>query len=127
MKFIILLTLLLGIAVALETTGLEERVRRPRKRTPRPRKSIDAGTLRAPNRPPKCPAEYKTATGKPSRRGSKAALKRVPPEFVDPGLQRRRESAEVLQRLRRQATASDFFECTTPVSSYLASYSLFKG
>lgn len=126
MKFIILLTLLLGIAVALET-GLEERARRPRKRTPRPRKSIDAGTLRAPNRPPKCPAEYKTATGKPSRRGSKAALKRVPPEFVDPGLRRRRESAEALQRLRRQATASDFFECTNPVSSHLASHSLLKG
>ncbi|SPQ27102.1 a1fae60d-66bf-4313-bb7a-55df6bfb6296 [Thermothielavioides terrestris] len=87
MKLVVVLALLLGLAVALESTGLE-----------------------APN----CPNEYRTSLGKPSQHRAKAALKQVPADLIDPDVQRRRESFKAMQRLRSQAQASDFYECTNP-------------
>ncbi|KAK3990787.1 hypothetical protein QBC44DRAFT_264277 [Cladorrhinum sp. PSN332] len=111
MKLFILLTLFLGIALALEASTLEARQRRPRKKTTRPRKFAGAGTFRAATRPAGAPADYKTSTGKASRKRSKDGLKKVPPEFTDPATRLRRREFETLQQLRRQVSASDFFEC----------------
>ncbi|KXX82002.1 hypothetical protein MMYC01_201503 [Madurella mycetomatis] len=114
MKLIILFTFLLGIAVALESAGLEERAGRQRAQIPRPKKFSGAATLRAANRPNDAPSEYETSIGQVARRHSKAAFKRVPPAFIDPSQLRRRESVDVLRKLRRQVLVSDFFECTNP-------------
>ncbi|KAK4460108.1 hypothetical protein QBC42DRAFT_288816 [Cladorrhinum samala] len=111
MKLLIFLTLFLGIALALETASLEARQRRSRKKANRPRKFSGAGAFRAANRPAGAPADYKTSIGKASRKRSRDGLKRVPPEFIDPVQRLRRREFETLQQLRRQVSASDFFEC----------------
>lgn len=115
MKLIILFTFLLGIAVALESAGLEERAGRQRAQIPRPKKFSGAPTLRAANIPANAPSGYKASIGQVARRHSKAAFKRVPPAFIDPSQLRRREGLDALRKLRRQVLVSDFFECTNPV------------
>jgi len=115
MKLLIFLTLFLGIALALETASLEARQRRSRKKANRPRKFSGAGAFRAANRPAGAPADYKTSIGKASRKRSRDGLKRVPPEFIDPVQRLRRREFETLQQLRRQVSASDFFECYNAV------------
>lgn len=89
MKFILALTSLLGVAVAFESSGSQERTPRLRNRAPRPEKlaSVEVQTL-----------EYRTSIGSPTEQRSKSLLTRVP------GLQR-----------RGVPQASDFFECTNPV------------
>jgi len=122
MKLLILITLLIGFALALESAVLEERQgrgsgKRQRKRTSRPKKSTGVATARAPNRPRNAPSDFKTGTGRASVKRNKAALKRVPAEHIDPGMRRRQESYETLRRLRRQAAnANDFYECSNTVS-----------
>ena len=89
MKLTISLTLFLGIAVALESAGLQGRAGRTHTRISRPRE-VTAVEMRS--------AEYRTWTGTPTDQRSTTGLTRVP------GLQRRQEPK-----------ASDFFECTNPV------------
>ncbi|KAK4149665.1 hypothetical protein C8A00DRAFT_37726 [Chaetomidium leptoderma] len=105
MKLIVIFTSLLGVGAALKSAGLEARAERPDKRAPRLR--VVGVEMRAPaiNL-----AEYSTSTSKPTEKRSKSALTKMP------GLQQRRESSEAAQslKLRGEAQASDFFECTNP-------------
>lgn len=119
MKLIAVLTLLLGVAVALEPAGLEDRAKRPHKKCSRPAAYSGATAMRAPKTPPSCPYEYKTSTGKCTVKRSKAALKKVPANFIDRDLQQRQESFRAVQRLRRQTQPSDFYECANSVSANL--------
>ena len=121
MKLLILITLFIGFALALESAVLEERQgrgsgKRQRKKTYRPKKSSGVATARAPNRPRNAPSDFKTTTGRASVKRNKAALKKVPADYIDPGMRRRQESFETLGRLRRQAAnANDFYECSNTV------------
>lgn len=124
MKILFLLTLFIGFALALETAVLEERQgrgsgKRQRKKTYRPKKASGVATSRAPNKPRNAPADYKTGTGKATQRRNKAALKKLPADYIDPGMRRRWESWQTLRRLRRQAAnANDFYECYNAVRTY---------
>ncbi|KAM7205862.1 hypothetical protein V8F33_000692 [Rhypophila sp. PSN 637] len=117
MKLLLLLTLLIGFALALETAVLEERQgrgsgKRQRKKTYRPKKSTGVTTARAPNKPRNAPSDYKTGTGRASSKRNKSALKKLPADYIDAGMRRRWESWQTLRRLRRQAAnANDFYEC----------------
>lgn len=113
MKIFLLITLFLGIVLALETSVLEERAKRQRKKCKRPAKFAGAGAFRAAKRPGGAPADYKTGTGKANVKRAKDGLKRVPPEWLDASARLRRREFETLQQLRsRQVLVSDFFECT---------------
>lgn len=105
MKFTVVLPLLLGIAVALEPAGLAGRASQSQKRSLRPRLSSSAEASRAPNTPRGSPSGYTTSIVEATLLRQKADLKIVPAEFAQ------------LQKLRRQASAADFFECTNPVST----------
>ena len=104
MKLVILVTLLLSAAAALESAGLEDRPRSTRKRVSRPSRAADV-EMRT--------SEYFVSTGIPTEQRSKAALTRAP------GLRKRGEGVEPIKMLRRQEPkASDFFECTNPVRGH---------
>ncbi|KAB5585224.1 hypothetical protein GE09DRAFT_19065 [Coniochaeta sp. 2T2.1] len=113
MKAILLLTLLIGLAVALDFTELDARQRkhRPHKKTSRPKKFDGVSAMRAASRPQGAPAEYKTSTDRATRKMSRANLKRLPADLIDPDQKKRRDSLQTLRLLRRQAAAADFFEC----------------
>lgn len=108
MKLIVIFTSLLGVGAALRSAGIEARAERPDKRAPRLR--VVGVEMRAPaiNL-----AEYSTSTSKPTEKRSKSALTKMP------GLQQRGESSKAAPnlKLRGEAQASDFFECTNPVRS----------
>ncbi|KAK4186493.1 hypothetical protein QBC35DRAFT_268101 [Podospora australis] len=112
MRIFLLITLFLGIALALETSALEERAKRERKKASRPKKFSGAGAFRAAKRPGDAPGDYKTGTGKANVKRAKDGLKRVPAEWLDSVGRRRRREFETLQQLRSRQSASDFFECT---------------
>ncbi|KAK3320420.1 hypothetical protein B0T19DRAFT_240376 [Cercophora scortea] len=114
MKFLFLLALLIGIAMALESSMLEAPIdrKRPHKRTHRPKKGTGASAFRAANKPKDAPASYKTGTGRASRKRPTTALKKVPAELIDPDTKRRRDSLTTLRQLRGLAAANDFYECT---------------
>lgn len=87
--------------------GLEETARQPRKRIPRPRRSMNARTFhRTQGRSP----ELQDGTEKGAPRVYRSG---------DPGLRRRHGSIDVLQRLRREANTDDPVECTNPVGRHL--------
>lgn len=113
MKLLLLLTLLVGLAVALEFAELEDRQykHRSHKKTSRPKKFSGATTMRASRKPSGAPPEYKTSTDKPSRKRSKATLKKLPSDLIDADLRRREESHRTLTLLRRQASVADYYEC----------------
>ncbi|OIW25693.1 hypothetical protein CONLIGDRAFT_717405 [Coniochaeta ligniaria NRRL 30616] len=115
MKLFLLLTLLIGLGMALEFSELDSRQHRHRthKKTSRPKKFTGASSMRAASRPKGAPAEYKTGTDKATRKRSKANLKKMPADLIDPDQKRRRDSLHALRLLRRQATAADFYECGT--------------
>jgi hypothetical protein len=115
MKLLILLTLIIGFAMALEFSELASRQHqhRPHKKTSRPKKFNGTSSMRAASRPKGAPAEYKTATDKATRKRSKANLKKLPADLVDPDEKRRRDSLHISRLPRRQATAADFYECGT--------------
>ena len=116
MKFFILLTLLVSLAFAVELTELEDRARRPHKRSHRPKKfNGGAFTFRAAKRPSDAPEEYKVGTDKPTRKQSKASLQKLPAELIDAETRRRRDGLQALRVLRRQSTAQDFYECQSTV------------
>ncbi len=116
MKVLILLTLLVSLAFAVELAQLEDRARRPHKRSHRPKKFAGgAFTFRAAKRPSDAPAEYKVGTDKPSRKQSKAGLQKLPAELIDAETRRRRDSLQALRVLRRQSTAQDYYECQSAV------------
>ena len=116
MKVFILLTLLVSLAFAAELAQLEDRARRPHKRSHRPKKfGGGAFTFRAAKRPTDAPAEYKVGTDKPSRKQSKASLQKLPAELIDTETRRRRDALQALRVLRRQSTAQDFYECQSAV------------
>jgi hypothetical protein len=119
MKLLFLLTLLIGFAVALEFSELESRQRRHRqhKKTSRPKRFQGASAMRAASKPKGAPAEYKTSTDRATRKRSKANLKKMPADLIDPDQRRRRDSLQTLRLLRRQATAADFFECSVSTLS----------
>lgn len=115
MKLLFLLTLLAGFAMALDFSELDPRQHRhrPHKKTSRPKKFTGASSMRAASRPKGAPAEYKTATDRATRKRSKANLKKMPADLIDPDQKRRRDNLQTLRLLRRQATAADFYECGT--------------
>lgn len=121
MKFILLLGFVLGLAVALEPSGLEGRARRQRRTTTRPRSFSGSPALRMPTRAANAPSDYEVTVTTATRPQSKEALKRIPAEFMHPAMRQRRESFEILRKMRRQALVSDFFECTNPVRRPLCS------
>jgi hypothetical protein len=104
MKLITLFTSFMNVAVALDSAGPEMRVNHLRRRTPRPNKL----TL-----------DYTTSISTPTDQHSKATLHQVPAELVQSAVRPRGESSNsnVPQLERRQLTANDFFECTSPVRS----------
>ncbi|KAL2167361.1 hypothetical protein VTG60DRAFT_1394 [Thermothelomyces hinnuleus] len=89
MRFTLLLTSFLGIALALELSRSESRATRTRQRSARPRlmTGVEMRTL-----------EFRTSVGAPTEKRSKGALTKVP------GLQRRTGAIE----------SRDFYECTNP-------------
>ncbi|KAK3906144.1 hypothetical protein C8A05DRAFT_12093 [Staphylotrichum tortipilum] len=99
MKLVSFLAFFLGIAMALETLGLEKRQGRPYRRITAPIKPI-ALEERA--------SEYAVSTGTPTEHRSKAVLTKVQ------SLGRRRDITDTTKTPRRQAKATDFFECTNP-------------
>ncbi len=103
MKLIALIAFFLGIAAALESPGLEKRQWRTLKRFPAPNKPI-AVEERA--------VEYVVSSGTPTEHRSTAALTKVQ------SLGRRGDMTDTTKTSRRQAKASDFFECTNPVSKF---------
>lgn len=111
MKLLYLLTLLVGLAVAAELSELGERARRPHKQTHRPKKFSGSFTPRAAKRPSNAPDAYKTSMRSATRKRSKAPLKKLPANLIDPDTGRRRASRDALQLLRRQTTANDYYEC----------------
>lgn len=121
MKLLFLLTLLIGFAMAIEFSELDPRQRRhrPHKKTSRPKKFTGSSSMRAASRPKGAPDAYKTGTDRATRKRSKANLKKMPADLIDPDQKRRRDSAHALRLLRRQATAADFYECGTVSASSL--------
>lgn len=73
--------------------------------------------MRAPHKPANAPSAYRVDLDKPSRSRSKASLKKLPAEYIDPDSSMRRsiEAMRALQRLKRQSSANDFFECQSSV------------
>lgn len=130
MKLLLLLTLLITLALALDElhprqAGGARGGSRARKRTSRPKRITgEARASGAARRPANAPARYKVDTDRPTRKRSKSVLTRLPVELIDIdalGLRRRRdawqEGARVAAALRRQATANDFYECQNTVGS----------
>jgi hypothetical protein len=115
MKLLLLLTVLVGLAMALDFSELDTRQRRHRrhKKTSRPKRFSGATAMRAARRPSGAPTDYKTSTGRATHKRSKANLKKLPADLVDPDMKKRSESLHALRLLRRQATAADFYECGT--------------
>jgi hypothetical protein len=116
MKPIALLSLVLGGVVALEASGVDGGAHGLSRRTGRPIKFSGRDVPHAMNKLADAPSGFTISTVEPTEFRSKAALNKVPVEFIEPSLRRRRESFKVLQKLRRQVLVSDFFECTNPVS-----------
>ncbi|KAJ9143364.1 hypothetical protein NKR23_g6694 [Pleurostoma richardsiae] len=120
MRLLFLLSLLLALAVALEFPNRETRQRKGRqhKKTSRPKRAsgVSSSSFRTPRRPSNAPSQYRISLDKPSRRRSKSALKRLPADMIDPDsgstASRGSEAFGTAQRLRRQDTANDFYECT---------------
>ncbi|KAA8630646.1 hypothetical protein SMACR_08714 [Sordaria macrospora] len=112
MKLIFLFTFLINLAAARETINLDDRaVKLPRKQTYRPGK-IDGDYISLPlSRSENGPAEYKTSTDKTTLVRPAVTLKKLPDQYIDAGLSKRRESFQALKQLRRQVSAADFFEC----------------
>lgn len=116
MKLIFLFTFLINLAAARETINLDDRaVKLPRKQTYRPGK-IDGDYISLPlSRSENGPAEYKTSTDKTTLVRPAVTLKKLPDQYIDAGLSKRRESFQALKQLRRQVSAADFFECYNSV------------
>ncbi|KAJ4388311.1 hypothetical protein N0V85_007691, partial [Neurospora sp. IMI 360204] len=112
MKLIVLFTFLVGLAVAGETINLNDRAAKlPRKQTYRPDKFSDSYVSHPASKPANGPAEFKTSTDKATLQRSTVTLKKLPDQYIDAGLSKRRESFAALKQLRRQVSAADFFEC----------------
>ena len=113
MKLLFLLTMLIGLAMALDFSELDARQRRHRqhKKTSRPKRFTGASAMRAARRPDGAPSEYKTSTDRATRKRSKASLKKMSADLIDPDQKKRRDGLHALRLLRRQATAADFYEC----------------
>ncbi|KAK3396808.1 hypothetical protein B0T20DRAFT_500225 [Sordaria brevicollis] len=108
MKLILLLTFLIGLATAGETINLDDRaVKLPRKQTYRP----GAISVHPASRPADAPAEYITSTDKTTLVRPAVGLEKLPKQYVDDGLSKRRESFQAVKRLRQRQSAADFFEC----------------
>ena len=116
MKFIILFIFLISLAVASEIIHLDDRaVKLPRKSTYRPGQ-IDGDHVSYPSsKRADAPAEFKTSTEKTTLQRPAVSLKKLPEQYVDAGLSKRRESFKAVKQLRRQVSASDFFECYNTV------------
>ncbi|EOO00277.1 hypothetical protein UCRPA7_4193 [Phaeoacremonium minimum UCRPA7] len=124
MKVIYLITLFISFVAAVDFAELNERQRkgRPHKKTSRPKKYSGVSTMRAPHKPASAPSAYRVDLGKPSRSRSKASLKKLPAEYIDPDNMRRSiEAMRAVQRLKRQSSANDFFECQSSVRLHIAS------
>ena len=124
MQVIYLITLFISFVAAVDFAELNERQRkgRPHKKTSRPKKYSGVSTMRAPHKPASAPSAYRVDLGKPSRSRSKASLKKLPAEYIDPDNMRRSiEAMRAVQRLKRQSSANDFFECQSSVRLHIAS------
>lgn len=103
MKLSLVLSLVAGLATALETNGPEGRYR---KRGLAVKKVTGEFLPRAASKPANAPAGYETFVSLATEKRSTAGLAPVPAD-----VERRRESVLALRRLRRQVKASDFYEC----------------
>lgn len=117
MKLTLFLTFLVGLVAATETINLDSRATKsPRKVTYRPGQ-IEGDYISLPSsKREDGPAEYTTSTGKATLVRPAVTLKKLPDQYIDNGLPKRRESFEALKQLRRQVSAADFFECYNSVS-----------
>lgn len=118
MKLFFFLTLLFGLAVALELSEVEKRQDRPRtqRRASRPQKTSEISPLTAANKPNGAPAEYEVGTAYVAHKRSTSELREVTSGLVDAGLRRRRESLRTLRLLQRQLAKQEFYECQSSVS-----------
>ncbi|KAK0705489.1 hypothetical protein B0H67DRAFT_649815 [Lasiosphaeris hirsuta] len=112
MRLSLALSLIIGLAAAaLESTQPEGRdaPRKIRKRTLGVKKVTGEATMSLPNTPANAPEGYQTWITflDDKHKRSVDSLSAIPTD-----VQRRRESIEILQRLRRQ-NPSDFYECAT--------------
>lgn len=116
MKFILLFTFLASLAVASETINLDDRaVKLPRKQTYRPGKIDSEYAVHPASKPADAPAGYTTSTDKTTLVRPAVALQKLPKQYIDAGLSKRRESFQALKRLRQRQSAADFFECYNSV------------
>jgi len=128
MKLLAVLTLAVSLAAALDLEvrqgGSGGRRGREHKRTSRPKTFTGrVAEMRAPRRPANAPEAFKTDIGHPTRKRSKAALKKLPADLIDADAATKRDeymsSMRVAAMLKRQSTANDFYECQSSVRSCL--------
>ncbi|KAK3371006.1 hypothetical protein B0T24DRAFT_530403 [Lasiosphaeria ovina] len=100
MKLSVLLSFAVGIVAALESDKLSQL--QPLKRTARPSELTGDFTAH--------PARGIALT---TRQESRAALQRVPVDAAESVVRRRGESLTAVRQMRRQVSASDFYECST--------------
>ncbi len=83
-KLIFLPALIVSLAMAAELTQLEDRARRPHKRSRRPKKHEGGSfTFRSAKRPSGAPDDYKVGTDRATRKQSKAELQKLPTDLID--------------------------------------------